>query len=193
MAASSSSSGVSSQIKALNRMIKGAKRDAKHARSTVRDTKRGLEGKLRTLLETYYPHEEQEEVERLILATDNHLLHVYEAQVWVDSSTNWLSNITLGNPQQEVIALNLSEVEKSTGSARTAVEGMKMERRKGKELEVCPICVEELRLVRVTPCSHSFHSVCLFKWLSSSVGSNSGSCPICRSYLLPISHSDNDQ
>lgn len=181
MGASSSCS--KRQIKAANRMFREAKRNTVATRITLAEAKRKLEKELRNLSEAS-PHERQEEIESLLLATDSQLLQIWESQALIQVDMNWLSNLNVGSAEQEVVAPGTSEIEKSTRSARTAVECMKMEWRKGKELEDCPICMKELQLVRVTPCSHSFHSVCLFKWLSGSIGSNSGSCPTCRFHLL---------
>lgn len=192
MAASSSSSRVSRQIKAASYMFKEAKRNTEAIRIILVEAKRKLEITLRNLLEVS-PHERQEEIESLLLDTDSQLLQNCESQALIEVQMIWLSSLNVGSAEQEVVAQDTSEIEKSTRSARTAVECMKMEWRKGKELEDCPICMMELLLARVTPCSHSFHSVCLFKWLSGSIGSNSMSCPICRFYLLQLSHSDADQ
>ena len=43
------------------------------------------------------------------------------------------------------------------------------------ENEVCPICLEELGLVRVLQCEHSFHPNCIKIWISKTP-----TCPVCR-------------
>ena len=48
--------------------------------------------------------------------------------------------------------------------------------------DVCPICLEELKAARVTPCNHLFHEVCLKKWLN--VQNN---CPMCHGIILHTS------
>ncbi|KAA8539029.1 hypothetical protein F0562_025721 [Nyssa sinensis] len=45
-------------------------------------------------------------------------------------------------------------------------------------MDVCPICLDEFsagKEVTAMPCSHVFHSDCIFQWLW-----NVNSCPICR-------------
>ncbi|POO00303.1 43kDa postsynaptic protein [Trema orientale] len=42
----------------------------------------------------------------------------------------------------------------------------------------CMICLEKVLLGSLLPCSHMFHTDCLFKWLG-----RSHSCPVCRSEL----------
>lgn len=44
----------------------------------------------------------------------------------------------------------------------------------------CPICLENMRICRITPCGHIFHSHCLRKSLQSGFGK----CPICRHQLI---------
>uniref|UniRef100_A0A0D3HR52 RING-type domain-containing protein n=1 Tax=Oryza barthii TaxID=65489 RepID=A0A0D3HR52_9ORYZ len=48
--------------------------------------------------------------------------------------------------------------------------------------EECAVCLrdfEEKDMLRTMPCNHSFHEICLFRWLSESC-----LCPLCR-YALP--------
>mmetsp|Transcript_28973 Transcript_28973/g.46861 ORF Transcript_28973/g.46861 Transcript_28973/m.46861 type:complete len:185 (+) Transcript_28973:785-1339(+) len=47
--------------------------------------------------------------------------------------------------------------------------------------QLCPVCVEELRLhqdVRKMPCKHIFHEDCLLSWLTKH-----NTCPMCRHEL----------
>ena len=45
--------------------------------------------------------------------------------------------------------------------------------------EVCPVCLEQLNMQKVScgPCSHYVHTECLKRWLSKD---KSKSCPVCR-------------
>ena len=45
--------------------------------------------------------------------------------------------------------------------------------------DVCPICLDELKSARVTPCNHLFHRFCLKKWLNVQ-----NKCPMCHSVIL---------
>ena len=45
--------------------------------------------------------------------------------------------------------------------------------------DVCPICLDELKSARVTPCNHLFHRFCLKKWLNVQ-----NKCPMCHSIIL---------
>lgn len=45
--------------------------------------------------------------------------------------------------------------------------------------DVCPICLDELKTARVTPCNHLFHRFCLKKWLNVQ-----NKCPMCHSVIL---------
>ncbi|XP_066935604.1 RING finger protein 145-like [Clytia hemisphaerica] len=45
--------------------------------------------------------------------------------------------------------------------------------------DVCPICLEELKSARVTPCNHLFHMFCLKKWLNVQ-----NKCPMCHATIL---------
>ena len=47
--------------------------------------------------------------------------------------------------------------------------------------DVCPICLEELKSARVTPCRHYFHNLCLRKWLKVQ-----NKCPMCHSNILAL-------
>lgn len=47
--------------------------------------------------------------------------------------------------------------------------------------DVCPICLEELTVARVTPCRHFFHNQCLRKWLKVQ-----NKCPMCHSNILTL-------
>lgn len=45
--------------------------------------------------------------------------------------------------------------------------------------DVCPICLDELKAARVTPCNHLFHTYCLKKWLNVQ-----NKCPMCHATIL---------
>lgn len=45
--------------------------------------------------------------------------------------------------------------------------------------DVCPICLDELKSARVTPCNHLFHMFCLKKWLNVQ-----NKCPMCHASIL---------
>lgn len=45
--------------------------------------------------------------------------------------------------------------------------------------DVCPICLDELKSARVTPCNHLFHMFCLKKWLNVQ-----NKCPMCHATIL---------
>ena len=47
--------------------------------------------------------------------------------------------------------------------------------------DVCPICLEELKSARVTPCNHFFHNLCLRKWLKVQ-----NKCPMCHANILSL-------
>lgn len=47
--------------------------------------------------------------------------------------------------------------------------------------DVCAICLDELKVAKVTPCKHYFHSLCLRKWLNIQ-----SKCPMCHSSIIPM-------
>lgn len=51
--------------------------------------------------------------------------------------------------------------------------------------ETCSICLDQIESTgdtKTTPCSHTFHTLCLDKWLKKS-----NSCPYCRKEVIPSS------
>lgn len=60
----------------------------------------------------------------------------------------------------------------------TFLSNIKLE--KAKQVNECSICLEEIELdqyVRVLTCNHTFHKVCIEKWVEKSLSTD---CPFCR-------------
>ncbi len=51
---------------------------------------------------------------------------------------------------------------------------------------LCSICWSSMNDIYNTKCKHSFHKICIDKWLE-----NNNTCPICRTIIKPIKHSNN--
>ena len=55
------------------------------------------------------------------------------------------------------------------------------------DVEDCPVCFEAIQYAetkQTTPCNHSFHTVCLQRWLHTAT-----TCPVCRNPLTGASAS----
>jgi len=55
------------------------------------------------------------------------------------------------------------------------------------ERELCNICLEEIHSFNsyTTPCFHSFHYECIYKWFAHNVRNHSNkTCPVCRTNLI---------
>merc|ERR1711933_36744 len=51
--------------------------------------------------------------------------------------------------------------------------------------DTCSICLEEYdqgECIRVLPCGHTFHSSCIFPWLTE----RSPTCPLCKAYFHAV-------
>lgn len=65
---------------------------------------------------------------------------------------------------------------------------MSMEGTDSEEDNICTICQDDLKPgdeVRILPCGHVFHNLCILPWIGGENMTNSKSCPICKQPICP--------
>ena len=45
--------------------------------------------------------------------------------------------------------------------------------------DVCSICLQDMKIVKITPCNHLYHEMCLRKWLNIKTD-----CPLCSEKII---------
>lgn len=91
------------------------------------------------------------------------LLHIY-VNIWQPAREGWQSLRKRHSVYQKLNAL--------PEASREEIDSLQ---------DVCPICLEELKTARVTPCNHYFHNICLKKWLKVQ-----NKCPMCHATILAL-------
>ena len=91
------------------------------------------------------------------------LLHIY-VNIWQPAREGWQSLKKRHQVYQKLSALPEASIDE--------IHSLE---------DVCPICLEELKSARVTPCRHYFHNLCLRKWLKVQ-----NKCPMCHSNILAL-------
>ena len=91
------------------------------------------------------------------------LLHIY-VNIWQPAREGWQSLRKRHQVYQKLNAL--------PEASQDEIDSLE---------DVCPICLEELKSARVTPCNHFFHNLCLRKWLKVQ-----NKCPMCHANILAL-------
>ena len=47
--------------------------------------------------------------------------------------------------------------------------------------DVCSICLQDMKIVKITPCNHLYHEMCLRKWLNTCTKTD---CPLCSEKII---------
>lgn len=91
------------------------------------------------------------------------LLHIY-FNIWTPAKEGWQSLKLRHQVKQKLNSLPMATQEE--------IEVLQ---------DVCAICLDELKVAKVTPCKHYFHSLCLRKWLNIQ-----SKCPMCHTCIIPL-------
>jgi len=79
---------------------------------------------------------------------------------------------------------------KLTKSIDEQVDKIDKELAEKQELDVCPICLDNLcdKKVCTSPCGHTFCSDCFIRNITADISANkrASSCPCCRSLVVPL-------
>jgi hypothetical protein len=49
--------------------------------------------------------------------------------------------------------------------------------------DVCSICLQDMKIAKITPCNHLYHEMCLRKWLNTKTD-----CPLCSEKIIITNH-----